>query len=116
VHAGLVLGFAAGTACCAAIASVPCTQGAGVIGAARRHVEQNLLQTIAFEACGQLLGGIRIGEQILNRLEAILGRCFETVQKIHVGVHHGQVGGKLRHEKLSGKSQVRSAQCGWCGR
>ena len=41
-----------------------------------------------------------VGEKVLNRLEAVFRRRFKTVEKIELGIKHGQVGSELGHGVL----------------
>ena len=64
-------------------------------------VEQHLLQAVGLQACGQFLRRVGVREEVLHRLEAIARSGGKAVEKVHVVVEHGQVGGKTGHGCLS---------------
>lgn len=52
-------------------------------------------------ARGQFWRRVGVGKEVLHRLEAIARSGGKTVEKVHVVVEHGQVGGKTGHGCLS---------------
>ena len=74
-----------------------------------RSVEQHLLQAVGLQPRGQLLRGVGVGEEVFHRLEAIAGSGGKAVEKVHVVVEHGQVGGKAGHVLVPEKKAVSGA-------
>ena len=73
---------------------------------AGRGVEQHLLQAVGLQARGQFLRRVGVGKQVLHRLETIAGGGSKTVEKVHVVVEHGQVGGKAGHKQVPEEKEV----------
>ena len=67
------------------------------IGAARRGIEEHLLQAPVLQS-GLNLGSVEsVRKQVLDRFKAVLGRGLKTIEERHFAVHHGEVGGKSGH-------------------
>ena len=66
----------------------------------RRQVEQRLRQPVCLQPRCDLVRRPLVGKQELHALEAGLGGRLEPVEKIDLGEHHRQVGGKLNHLEL----------------
>src|SRR5580698_3085813 len=59
----------------------------------RWSVEQHLGQAVLTQPRGQVLGRILVGEQVLHRLEPILGGGCEAIWERILPIHHGKVCG-----------------------
>src|SRR5579863_7753229 len=81
--------FAAGQRRDAALAGLP---------VAGRRIEQNLPQAMLFELRGQSCRRIFVREKVLDGGESIARGGAKAVKEIVLRVHHGQVGGKTRHD------------------
>ena len=80
--------FAAGQRGHAALAALP---------VAGRPVEQHLLQTVLGQARAERLRLVRVGKQVLHRLEAVGRRGGKAVEEFVLRIEHAQVGGEAGH-------------------
>lgn len=89
-NAALELLFATGQRGDAALAARPI---------ARRRIEQRLRETCIVKTGADIRLVEVIGKKELHALEAILCRSGKAVEERVLLVHHGQVGGKARHDR-----------------
>ena len=73
------------------------------------RIEQHLLQAVGLQAGCQLLRGVRVREEVLHRLETVACGGGKAVEKVHVVVEHGQVGGEAGHVLVPEKKAVSGA-------
>ena len=64
---------------------------------AGRRIEERLRQAVRVEPRLDFAGAEIVGEQKLDRFEAVFRRGGETVEESVLVVHHRQVGGEARH-------------------
>ena len=89
--------FAPRQASGAANTLVPCGLCAVTVMAGRRRIEQHLLQTCVSKRCRNFLGADRIGKQVLNAFEAVVGRCGKALHEWQFVVQKREIGSKFQH-------------------
>ncbi len=70
------------------------------LGAARRCLEQNLLQPMRCEARRDPAAFAGVRAKVFDRPEIILAGGFEPIEKFRLGLAHRQAGCKFRHQHL----------------